>query len=421
MWDPFTNFTHAELPNGLQVHAAHWPDRSWQHVYVLVHSGAWHDLDGVEGTAHFMEHLVSENGANGMTAPEVEDFFRPYIPSNMLGLGATTYTATYYNFSVPAEVEVLAKALEIFGGMLITAKLEKCIERERKVVFGEFREYFPADYEYDLEVLKKQVFYPDNKLGRAPSALGTYESVEKITQADLQAFYDTHYTPKNMTIVTVGGMPTDEMLWLLLRTPFAANKPGQRSTPFEAIHVPPVPTMNRHVVDLRKLRSTGMTGGGLQVTATIPGSFSRSAMNIFSELLNDELMTRIRLERGWTYGAHSAAHWLCGFYEYEIDVGMLDPVAMHSIEEVVDECIRAVGRNEQKFLEQQRCSLSRLEMLDSPGIEVAEGSVQQLIARGHIATLADHRREIEAIRFEDMNILAALLRPERRYSQVSIP
>ena len=60
MWDPYSEFRTATLPNGLTVHAAHWPGRPWESVGVLIHSGAEQDPFGLEGLSHFVEHLVSK-------------------------------------------------------------------------------------------------------------------------------------------------------------------------------------------------------------------------------------------------------------------------------------------------------------------------------------------------------------------------
>ena len=61
MYDPYADFEKATLPNGLQVYAAYWPDRPWQYVGFVLHSGANTDPEDLPGVAHFVEHLVSRN------------------------------------------------------------------------------------------------------------------------------------------------------------------------------------------------------------------------------------------------------------------------------------------------------------------------------------------------------------------------
>ena len=134
MWDPYAEFQTATLSNGLSVYAAHWPRRSWQAMGFLVHSGAEHDPEGLEGLSHFVEHVVSENAS--IPTREIFAFFEGH--GGAVNLGITGHPSTQYCFFAPADKAILATAFSIFGHMLLSAKLEKCIERERQVIIGEF-------------------------------------------------------------------------------------------------------------------------------------------------------------------------------------------------------------------------------------------------------------------------------------------
>src|SRR3989344_959027 len=148
MWDPFAEFQSETLPNGLTVHAAHWPERPWQAMGFLIHSGAEQDPIGREGVAHFVEHLVSENA--DVSKKIMCDFF--HDSGGMVDLGTTGYPGTSYQLFLPIERSILAKALDIFSSMLVTAQLELQIERERHVIMGEFRQHYPIDFKFELEV-----------------------------------------------------------------------------------------------------------------------------------------------------------------------------------------------------------------------------------------------------------------------------
>src|SRR3990167_2964008 len=117
MWDPFAEFQSAMLPNGLRVHVASWPYRPWVSVGFIIHAGARLDKVGFEGTAHFVEHLVSRN--TPLTYRKINDFFEE--SGGGVSLGATSHHRTYYNFFVP--LRKFEEALQIFGSMLLSGNL----------------------------------------------------------------------------------------------------------------------------------------------------------------------------------------------------------------------------------------------------------------------------------------------------------
>ncbi|MCX6736974.1 MAG: insulinase family protein, partial [Candidatus Parcubacteria bacterium] len=200
MFDPYADFKKTTLPNGLAIHALRWPNRPWEAIGILVHSGAEHDPIGFEGLAHFVEHLVSENA--NIPKKEMNTFFEKY--GGMVDFGATGYPYAHYRFFLPALKNILAKAFSMFGHMLISAKLKNFIERERKIIINEFHCAYPAKFQFDLDMQKHRALYSDSWLGRFTRPLGNPESIGLITQKELQSYYDAHYTPANISIVGVG-------------------------------------------------------------------------------------------------------------------------------------------------------------------------------------------------------------------------
>ena len=147
MWDPYAEFESAVLPNGLTVYASHWPDRPWETISFLVHTGASSDPVGLEGVAHFVEHMVSKNTV--VPYDDIRSFFE--VCGGYASLGTTGYPYTTYEFFVPTDATILSQALNIFGNMLFQAMLEQFLERERSVITGEFRQSYPAQLPLDLQ------------------------------------------------------------------------------------------------------------------------------------------------------------------------------------------------------------------------------------------------------------------------------
>ena len=142
MWDPYSEFESATLPNGLQVHAAHWEKRPWQAVGFVIHSGAEQDPVGLEGLIHFVEHLVSKNTPTSLK--DMEMFFNDCGGSANFGM--TGYGDSKYRFFVPADRAVITRAFDMFGQMLLQGRLERFVERERQVIIGEFHRRYPVNF-----------------------------------------------------------------------------------------------------------------------------------------------------------------------------------------------------------------------------------------------------------------------------------
>ena len=134
----------------------------------MIHSGAEQDPVGLEGLAHFVEHLVSENGE--VTANEVRGFFEDHGGS--VNLGETGYHYTQYKFFSLANASVFSRALSLFGQMLISAKLASQVERERQVVTREFHQKYPMEFQRELDEKTRKVLYKGYSLERFLRPLG---------------------------------------------------------------------------------------------------------------------------------------------------------------------------------------------------------------------------------------------------------
>lgn len=417
MWDPYTSFESVILPNGLTLYASHWLDRPWQHMSFLIHSGANHDIPGTEGTAHFMEHVVSQNSI--VSQQEMERFFQGH--GGNADFGATSYPYTFYNFSLPAQDEILAQGLDMFGSMLLSAQLERCIERERQVIFGEFRQYYPADYLHELEVRKNLSLHPGHALERMALPLGTLESIARITQADLQRYYDTHYTPANMSVVAVGGKSLNELVQLLTGSAFGISKVGARSAHPGFIREVQQPLESQYRYRQSDYVSTPIEVGEYSSTGKLPGSISQSAVMIFSRALSERLFEEVRLRRAWTYNIDARPIPFISFYEYEIQAKGVVLGALNDIESVINECIRGIGEDEKLYERIKQASLAAIPMRDDNGEHVCAESMYSLAGHGHIRSYADESAELQGVQFSDMQKLSELLAPHMRHTQLAMP
>jgi predicted Zn-dependent peptidase len=417
MWDPYAEFQTATLPNGLTVHAALWPGRPWEAMGFLVHSGAEHDPVGLEGVAHFIEHMVSQN--TNATRKDVTGFFEDC--GGMVSLGSTGYPDTRYRFFVPADKTILARAFSLFGNMLLSAKLEKFIERERQVIVGEFHRRYSVKFMLDVAWRERKAMYAGYWLERFVMPLGTPESVARITQSDMQAQYDEHYTPANISIVGVGGMALSELVELLSDSPFAAFKKGVRTpVPTPASDVG-LPSETRHVLEMSKHITLPVEVGSYRSVAKIPCNMNARVIQVMAEMFDEVLNEEVRERLAWAYAINSSGHNFRHFHEVAIDCAALALQGLSQIEEVVEVCIVSMSDREDLFTHAKRRALASNLMIDSTGKGICNGALNDLGDDQRITSLAEYGKDIERVTMGDVRDLLHWLRPERRWTVITKP
>lgn len=419
MWDPYAEFESTTLQNGLDVHVAHWPGRPWLAMGFLIHTGAEHDPAGLEGLAHFVEHLVFHNTV--LPQNELNGFFMDNGGSRP---GARTgYPFTDFCFSAPANSAFLERAFSIFGQMLFEAKIERSIERERGVIVGEFHREYPVQYLHDIAKRRRHTLYPGTWLERTIRPCGSPETIQAITQEDLQRHYDNHFTPKNMSVVSVGGMTLQQIVEQLSRSPFAVMKAGTRTplpSPVTDL-LPPSETRYLFEISNHTKTETPYKVGGYYSHASIPGVVNSRAIRILEGMLSDVLNEEIRERRAWAYAAKF--EWSNFRHLYECSI-MCSGLALHSLDEiegVVEGCVASMADRQDFFEQKKRRALASNLCIDASGAAIRNKTLTDLAYRQRIITMEEYNRDLERVTMDDIRALLEHLRPERRWTLLVRP
>lgn len=419
MWDPYAEFQVAKLPNGLTVHAAYWAGRPWEAMGFLIHSGAKQDPVGLEGVAHFVEHLVSDN--TSVPKREMRMFFDDC--GGTVSLGATDYPYTRYRFFVPADKKVIAGALSMFGHMLFSAKLKNLIERERQVIIGEFNREYPTKLKLDFHERENRALYSGHWLERFVISLGNPESIGRIKQDDLQSFYDMHYTPANMSIVGVGSITLSELVELISESPLAINKKGVRTPLLSPITDITPPSETRYIVEIsRHITMAALAKvGSYRSVAKLPGNIKGQTVRIMNEMFDKVLEEEVRERRAWAYYISVSRRNLGQFYTFSINCGSLALEALDSIEEVIEDIIVSMKDREDLFEQVKRRALARNFMIDLTGRDICDIALDDLTDEQRIVPLVECRNDIERVTMDDIRNLLQWLRPEMRWTFITKP
>lgn len=417
MWDPYAKFESTTLPNGLTVYACQWPDRECEELRFVVHSGSSRDPVGLEGLAHYVEHLVPNNA--GMPESDLRAFFAHH--GGNVCLGRTGYDQIGYGCLVPIDWRVCREAFYIFGRMLLKAALNHAIEQERRVVLREFEEDYPVQFKFQMQLDRLRALYPNHPIARNVGSIGEPETIRRMTQPDAQAYYDRYYVPANMSIIGVGGMSLDEVVQLVSDSPFAGLKVGQR-----ALRDPPIeefaPLVERQKIyrmsDYVKVQLSTASYYG---SNRIPVRFDVLLLDIVSRILNRILYKTVRKELGWTYDIGSEIWSRSVVRELRIDCGSLDVVGIHQLEGVIESSIASISGREDLFEEQKHCALARRGFSDENCDSTADGADSMLCRYGRIVTLAEERERIERFTMRDVEALLPYLASEKRFTRIITP
>jgi predicted Zn-dependent peptidase len=417
MWDPYAEFETAVLPNGLTVHVAHWPNRPWIAAGFLVYSGARSDSVDLEGTAHFVEHLVSRNARRSYS--EIKRFFEGRGGS--VELGTTGYHRTYYQFFSP--IADVTDSFEIFGSMLLGAKLENFIEAQRQVILGEFQRKFPLEVTVSVARRKNNSVFPGTWLERYISPMGAPDSIRRITQRNLQEFYDEHYAPANMSIVCVGGLSLSQVIGYLENSLFGTERGGIRTQPLEPLTYFTSPRENRYVFEYSKHVHTSKPreSGEYSSIAVIPGIIKGESTRVVKDMLGKILFDEVREKRGWTYSISANSYSNRAFHEFVINADAIALESLDEVETVINDLIASMVNREDLFQEKVRHILAGLRMVDMSAKKLCEMAMSDLQDYGRIVNLTEYAQLVSSVTHQDVLEVLVYLKPERRWTILTTP
>ena len=185
------------LPNGLRVVLARETESPTASVWVWYRVGSKNEWPGITGASHWVEHMLFQGspryGKGEIDRAVVE------VGGTLNAFTDTDFTA-YYS-TVPREH--LAVPLDIESDRMTRALLrDEEVERERTVIHSE-RE---GNENWPEFLVEEELF----QLGfRAHpyrwDALGSRADIERLTPAELRAYYQRFYGPRNAVLVVAGG------------------------------------------------------------------------------------------------------------------------------------------------------------------------------------------------------------------------
>lgn len=198
------NVTRETLPNGMRVVIVKNRLAPVATVELNILAGGNQTPVGFPGTAHALEHMAFR-GCTGMTADQTAAIYARLGGDNNAD---TQGNVTQFYATVPStDVEVALRAEAACMVGIDNADHEW--EQERGAITQEVQRDLSSPTYKLISRLNEGMFAGTPY---AHDALGTKDSFEKTTGADLRAFYDKWYSPSNAVLVIVGDVDPDQTL-----------------------------------------------------------------------------------------------------------------------------------------------------------------------------------------------------------------
>ncbi len=190
-------------------------------INLLADTGARYETGALNGLAHLFEHMVFK-GSMRRSAREIAEAIED-VGGQLNAWTSRDMTA----FHARVLARDLPLGLDLIADMLGDPRFdEEELVREKHVVLQELGEARDTPDDIVFDHLQEAAF-PGQALGR--SILGSEESLERITAADLRSWRDSHYQPGQLTLVVAGKAEHDAVMRLAEAAFVPAGKPGVRA------------------------------------------------------------------------------------------------------------------------------------------------------------------------------------------------
>ncbi len=197
-------------------------------VGIWIKAASAHEPRGKMGLSHLLEHMVFK-GTRRRSAREIA------LELEARGGSLDAFTSRdHTSFQARVLDEDLPRALDVLTDLLREPVLrESDLDLERKVVLEEIStvEDTPDDLVFDLH---SSTLWPDHSYGF--SILGTRDTVEGLTSADLRGLHQRAYHPRQAVIAAAGSLDHEVLLKLLAKCGWFSFNPGPE--PAEVSSVP---------------------------------------------------------------------------------------------------------------------------------------------------------------------------------------
>lgn len=327
----FPHVTRTTLANGLRILITENHAAPLVSIRALVRSGADHDTADLAGLAALTADLMDEGAGDRDTIRLAEDLGR---------LGASLGTGADWDASY-VSIDVLSRnanaALDIFADVVRRPTLPADgLERVRSERMMELLQ----QREEPAAIAAKRfsgLLYGTGAYGNSIS--GNTESISRITLADVEQSYRTHFIANNTAIVIAGDIDAAEMVQSIER--LFADWPRADGAQRPVISPRAIDTNRIYLIDRPTAVQSEIRIGHIGVPRHTEDYFPLSVMNaLLGGVFNSRINLNLREVHGYTYGARSTFAFRRQAGPFVVSAPVRNEVTRESVEEVLVELRR---------------------------------------------------------------------------------
>jgi len=387
--------THT-LSNGITVVLENLPHFSSTTIGVWVKTGSVFENETENGISHVIEHMLFK----GTTTRSAKDIAIAFDKVGGQVNAFTSKEATCYYAKVVWENTDIA--MDVLSDLVKNAVLDEGeLDKERYVILEEIAMVNDQPDELAHEQVSVDFFQGSEY---SKPIIGPAENVRRFKRADLTAYMEKHYYPKNMVISVAGKMDEDAIL-----ADFEKYF-GDVNTLSDAVYTPSaqamfVPQKNIRFVP-REIEQTHIALGFNGVTYDNDDRMAYMVLsNLFGGSMSSRLFQSIREELGLVYSVYSYLSAYVGAGMFGIYAGTGAKTAEMALARIFEEiqAIKANGIPEDEFVNSKtQLHGNYMLSLESTSSRMQALGKSQLLL-GHVDSQQETLRKLDAVTLDDVH------------------
>ncbi|GDY27895.1 peptidase M16 [Agarivorans sp. Toyoura001] len=252
------HYRNITLDNGLKVLLVQDDTAQKSAASLAVNIGHFHDPEGREGLAHFLEHMLFLGTDSYPSAGEYQSFITRHGGSNNAWTG-TEHTNYYFDI----ENDWFDEALDRFSQFFICPCFNpELVERERQAVDSEYKLKLKDDVRRIYQVHKETVnpAHPFSQF--SVGSLDTLsDNKDQTIRDDLIAFYQQHYSADLMTLAVLSPQSLDDIESHVIALFKAVPKVAVSRPPLAPLYLPEHLAIETHIQPVKELKKLTLSFG----------------------------------------------------------------------------------------------------------------------------------------------------------------
>ena len=280
------------LSNGIKVITEEIRHVRSVSIGAWVSCGSRHEDERINGTAHFIEHMLFK-GTAGRSAFDIASDIDSVggVMNAFTGKELTAFYVKVPDYHLPLAIDLLA---DIFNNSLFNLD---DIDKEKSVVLQEISMVEDTPDEYIHDIFEKH-FWEGHSLGMP--VLGTRDSVDAFDRAKVMQFFEERYRGDNLVIAAVGNMEHEKLVDLVAK--LFGTLPALR---LKSDETKPQTTARLSCIE-KDLEQLHLVVGTPAPATLAPTRFAGILMNsVFGGSMSSRLFQEIREKRGLAYAVRS--------------------------------------------------------------------------------------------------------------------